>query len=175
MLNLSMRTLLCFYPIFYTILLNLYCFFQMLNGLRFPFSSSDIFIMPLPACVSYFNIGTCLKFSGNYDSSDLNLRTLDLIISHFCSFFNIDISQTVNTNFQHSTTCVLSLSLSLYQFNAHTLSLSFSHLYIQSNSFILGQWLWRSWQSSCFQYQRTRVRIQSSATFIEHLFTFNYL
>ena len=34
-----------------------------------------------------------------------------------------------------------------------------------------GQWLWRSWQSSRFQYQRTQVRIQSLATFIEHLFT----
>ena len=38
---------------------------------------------------------------------------------------------------------------------------------------IIGQWLWRSWQSSHFRYQRTRVRIQSSATFIEHLFTVN--
>ena len=38
---------------------------------------------------------------------------------------------------------------------------------------IPGQWLWRSWQSGHFRYQRTRVRIQSSATFIEHLFTVN--
>ena len=35
----------------------------------------------------------------------------------------------------------------------------------------IGKWLWRSWQSGCLRYQRTRVRIQSSATFIEHLFT----
>ena len=39
----------------------------------------------------------------------------------------------------------------------------------------LGKWLWRSWQSGCFGCQRTRVRIQSSATFIDHLFTVNYL
>ena len=36
------------------------------------------------------------------------------------------------------------------------------------------QWLWRSWQSGRFQYQRTQVRIQSSATFIEHVFTVNF-
>ena len=36
-----------------------------------------------------------------------------------------------------------------------------------------GQWSWCSWQSGRFQYQRTRVRIQSSATFIGHLFTVN--
>ena len=35
----------------------------------------------------------------------------------------------------------------------------------------VGQWLWRSWQSGHFRYQRSRVRIQSSATFIKHLFT----
>ena len=29
-----------------------------------------------------------------------------------------------------------------------------------------GKWLWRSWQSGHLRYQRTRVRIQSSATFI---------
>ena len=33
------------------------------------------------------------------------------------------------------------------------------------------KWLWRSWQSGRLQYQRTRVRIQPLATFIEHLFT----
>ena len=38
-----------------------------------------------------------------------------------------------------------------------------------------GQWLWSSWQSGRFQFQRTRVQIQSSATFIEHLFTVNCL
>ena len=38
-----------------------------------------------------------------------------------------------------------------------------------------GKWLWRSWQSGRFQYQRTRVQIQSSATFIEHLLTVNCL
>ena len=37
------------------------------------------------------------------------------------------------------------------------------------------KWLWRSWQSGRLRYQRTRVRFQSSATFIEHLFTVNYL
>ena len=36
---------------------------------------------------------------------------------------------------------------------------------------VAGQWLWRSWQSGFFRYQRTRVQIQSSATFIEHLLT----
>ena len=40
---------------------------------------------------------------------------------------------------------------------------------------LTGQWLWHSWQSGCFRYQRTRVRIQSTATFIEHLFTVNCL
>ena len=40
---------------------------------------------------------------------------------------------------------------------------------------LVGKWLWRSWQSGRFQYQRTRVRIQSLATFIEHLFTVNCL
>ena len=33
----------------------------------------------------------------------------------------------------------------------------------------LGLWLWHSWQRGRFRYQRTRVRIQSSATFIEQL------
>ena len=28
-----------------------------------------------------------------------------------------------------------------------------------------GQWLWHSWQSGCFQYQSSAVRIQSSAIF----------
>ena len=37
--------------------------------------------------------------------------------------------------------------------------------------FMKGKWLWRSWQSGRLRYERTRVRIQSSATFIEHLFT----
>ena len=37
------------------------------------------------------------------------------------------------------------------------------------------QWLWRSWQSGRFQYQWTRVQIQSSATFIEHLLSVNCL
>ena len=36
--------------------------------------------------------------------------------------------------------------------------------------FKTGQLLWRSWQSGCVRYQRTQVRIQSSATFFEHLF-----
>ena len=31
-----------------------------------------------------------------------------------------------------------------------------------------GKWLWPSWQSGRLQFQRTRVQIQSSATFIEH-------
>ena len=35
-----------------------------------------------------------------------------------------------------------------------------------------GQWLWRSWQSSCFRHQRSMVRIKLLANFyIEHLFT----
>ena len=38
-----------------------------------------------------------------------------------------------------------------------------------------GKWLWRSWQSGRLQYQRTQVRILSSATFIEHLFAVNCL
>ena len=38
-----------------------------------------------------------------------------------------------------------------------------------------GKWLWRSWQGGCLQYERTRVRIQSSATFIEHLVTVSCL
>ena len=42
-------------------------------------------------------------------------------------------------------------------------------------SAVLGKWLWRSWQSGHLQSQRTRVRIQSSATFIEHLFTVSCL
>ena len=33
-------------------------------------------------------------------------------------------------------------------------------------------WTWHSWQRGRFQYQRIRVGIQSSATFIEQLFTF---
>ena len=42
--------------------------------------------------------------------------------------------------------------------------------------FKVGQWfLWRSWQSSRFRYRRTRVQIQSSVTFIEHLLTANCL
>ena len=36
-----------------------------------------------------------------------------------------------------------------------------------------GQWLWLSWQSGCFQYQRSAVQIQSSAKFIEQLYTVN--
>ena len=32
-----------------------------------------------------------------------------------------------------------------------------------------GQWLWHSWQHGRFRYQRTRVRIQSWATFSEHI------
>ena len=36
-----------------------------------------------------------------------------------------------------------------------------------------GQWLWRSWQSSRFRYQRFTVQIQSSAKFVEHMFTVN--
>ena len=38
-----------------------------------------------------------------------------------------------------------------------------------NNKFQQGLWLWHSWQRVCFRYQRTRVRIQSSATFIEQL------
>ena len=37
------------------------------------------------------------------------------------------------------------------------------------------KWLWCNWQSGRLQYQKTRVRIQSSATLIEHLFTVNCL
>ena len=33
--------------------------------------------------------------------------------------------------------------------------------------------VWLSWESGRFQYQRSAVRIQSSAKFIEHLFTVN--
>ena len=36
---------------------------------------------------------------------------------------------------------------------------------------VSGLWLWRSCQCDCFRYQRTQVRIQSMATFIEQLFT----
>ena len=36
-----------------------------------------------------------------------------------------------------------------------------------------GQWLWLSWQSGRFQYQRSAIRIQSLAKFIEHLFAVN--
>ena len=36
---------------------------------------------------------------------------------------------------------------------------------------MVGPWLWCSWQSGRFRYQRTPVRIQSLATFIEHFFT----
>ena len=40
--------------------------------------------------------------------------------------------------------------------------------------FILGQWLWLSWGSGRFRFQRSSVRIQSSANFnIEHLITVN--
>ena len=35
------------------------------------------------------------------------------------------------------------------------------------------QWLWLSWYSGRFRYQRSAVRIQSLAKFIEHLFTVN--
>ena len=35
------------------------------------------------------------------------------------------------------------------------------------------QWLWLSWQSGRFWYQRSGVRIQTLAIFIEHLFTAN--
>ena len=34
----------------------------------------------------------------------------------------------------------------------------------------MGKWLWRSWQSGRLRYQMTRVRIQSSATFTEHIY-----
>ena len=37
------------------------------------------------------------------------------------------------------------------------------------------QWFWLSWQSGCFQYQRSAVRIQSLVKFIEHLFTVNHI
>ena len=36
----------------------------------------------------------------------------------------------------------------------------------KANNMNVGKWLWLSWQSSCFQYQRTAVRLQSSAKFI---------
>ena len=36
--------------------------------------------------------------------------------------------------------------------------------------FHLGQCLWLSWQSDCFQFKRSAVRIQSSAKFILNLF-----
>ena len=42
---------------------------------------------------------------------------------------------------------------------------------IVRKQFYFGQWLWHSWQRGPFQYQRSRVRIQSPATFIEQLFT----
>ena len=43
----------------------------------------------------------------------------------------------------------------------------------QASSVEWGQWLWLSWQSDCFQIQRSSVRIQSSAkNYIEH-FTVN--
>ena len=32
---------------------------------------------------------------------------------------------------------------------------------------LFGQWLWHSRQRGCYRYQRTRVRVQSSASFIE--------
>ena len=32
-----------------------------------------------------------------------------------------------------------------------------------------GQWLWHSWQRGRFLYQRTSVRMESSANFIEHV------
>jgi len=36
----------------------------------------------------------------------------------------------------------------------------------------VGQWLWLSWQSGSFRYQRSALRIQTSANFyIGHLFT----
>ena len=38
---------------------------------------------------------------------------------------------------------------------------------------MMGQWLWYSWQHGRFRIQRTRVRIQSPATFIKQLFTVN--
>ena len=46
-----------------------------------------------------------------------------------------------------------------------TSSPPFQVLFITMNRNILfkGQWLWLSWQSSCFRYQRFMVRIQSSA------------
>ena len=35
---------------------------------------------------------------------------------------------------------------------------------------LLGQWLWLSWQSRCFKFQRSTVRIQSWAkSYVEHL------
>ena len=47
--------------------------------------------------------------------------------------------------------------------------------WLTGNNSINGKWLWRNWQSGRLRYQRTRVRFQSSATFIEHLFTVNCL
>ena len=37
-----------------------------------------------------------------------------------------------------------------------------------TNTKVLGKLLWQSWQCGRFQYQRTRVRIRSLATFMEH-------
>ena len=45
----------------------------------------------------------------------------------------------------------------------------------QNNNARRWQWLWCSWQSGRFRYQRTQVQIQSSSTFIEHLLTVNCL
>ena len=45
-----------------------------------------------------------------------------------------------------------------------------------NNKYFCGQCLWLSWQSGRFRYQRTTVRIQSSAKicfYIEHLFYVN--
>ena len=44
----------------------------------------------------------------------------------------------------------------------------------QQQNWSLGQWLWLSWQSGNFQYQRSTVRIQSLANlYKKHLFTVN--
>ena len=36
---------------------------------------------------------------------------------------------------------------------------------------ILGQWLWLSWQSGCFQFQRSVVQIQSSANIYQNIYS----
>ena len=51
----------------------------------------------------------------------------------------------------------------------------FYRTHFMPNFYSVVRWLWLSWQSSRFQYQRSAVRIQSSATFIEPIFPVNCL